>query len=64
MRRSESFDDLPWLKEGLPPILLETFPNSKFIYVQRDEASWKRSYRDWNKFRQNNNVDENKAEEA
>lgn len=27
-KRFESFDDLPWLKEDLLPILFETFPNS------------------------------------
>lgn len=63
-KRFESFDDLPWLKEDLLPILFETFPNSRYIYLQRDEASWKRSYKDWNKYHHNNDVDENKAWEA
>jgi hypothetical protein len=43
----DSFDDLPWLKEDMIPIMDEKFPNSKFIYLERDEASWKKSYNDW-----------------
>lgn len=43
----DSFDDLPWLKEDMIPILDKTFPNSKFIYLQRDETSWKASLYNW-----------------
>lgn len=43
----ESFDDLPWLKEDMIPILDKTFPNSKFVYLTRDERSWKVSYFNW-----------------
>jgi len=43
----ESFDDLPWLKEDMIPILDESFPNSKWIYPTREEEAWKRSYTRW-----------------
>ena len=43
----DSFDDLPWLKEDMIPILDQRFPNSKFIYLERDEESWVRSYDRW-----------------
>lgn len=43
----ESFDDLPWFKEDMIPILDNTFPGSKFIYLSRDEESWKNSYSRW-----------------
>jgi len=43
----DSFDDLPWLKEDMIPILDKTFPNSKFIYLTREEEAWKRSYYNW-----------------
>src|SRR5699024_4627029 len=29
----ESFDDLPWLKEDMIPVLDKHFPGSKFIYL-------------------------------
>ncbi|MEM7228668.1 MAG: sulfotransferase [Planctomycetota bacterium] len=45
--RFESFDDLPWLKEDLIPVLDEHFPGSKFIHLTRDEASWIRSLEAW-----------------
>jgi hypothetical protein len=43
----ESFDDLPWLKEDMVPILDRSFPGSKFVYLERDEISWKRSLAWW-----------------
>lgn len=43
----DSFDDLPWLKEDMIPLLDKTFINSKFIYLERDEISWKKSYENW-----------------
>lgn len=43
----DSVDDLPWLKEDMIPILDKVFPQSKFIYLERDEASWKRSIYHW-----------------
>lgn len=43
----ESFDDLPWLKEDMIPILDKVFPGSKFVYLVRDETSWKKSYFNW-----------------
>jgi len=45
--RFDSFDDLPWLKEDMIPILDREFPNSKFIYLTRDEKSWKQSLHNW-----------------
>lgn len=39
----EALDDLPWLKEDMIPVLDRVFPNSKFIYLTRDEKSWKNS---------------------
>lgn len=43
----DCFDDLPWLKEDMIPILDAAFPNSKFIYLYREEGAWKRSYARW-----------------
>ena len=43
----ESFDDLPWLKEEMIPILDFAFPDSKFVYLTRDEESWKNSFYHW-----------------
>lgn len=43
----DSFDDLPWLKEDMIPILDEAFPESKFIYLTREEESWKKSLSNW-----------------
>ncbi|KPQ31913.1 MAG: hypothetical protein HLUCCA11_22755 [Phormidesmis priestleyi Ana] len=43
----DSTDDLPWLKEDMIPILDKVFLGSKFIYLERDEASWKRSIYNW-----------------
>lgn len=45
--RFDSFDDVPWSKEAFIPILDEKFPNSKFIYLERDEESWKKSLINW-----------------
>jgi len=45
----ESFDDLPWLKETMIPILDRSFPGSKYIYLERDEISWKSSLAAWSK---------------
>ncbi len=43
----DSLDDLPWLKEDMIPILDKVFPGSKFIYLTRDEESWKNSIYHW-----------------
>ena len=43
----ESLDDLPWLKEDMIPVLDKVFPNSKFIYLIRDEESWQKSLYNW-----------------
>ena len=43
----ESFDDLPWLKEEMIPILDTHFPGSKFVYLERSEAEWKESLVRW-----------------
>ena len=56
----ESFDDLPWLKEDMIPILDESFPNSKWIYLTREEKAWKKSFKRWNS-KMGRNVDENEG---
>ena len=43
----ESFDDVPWLHEKMIPILDTAFPGSKFIYLTREEAAWKKSVYNW-----------------
>ncbi|MCH2214250.1 MAG: hypothetical protein MK086_03670 [Flavobacteriales bacterium] len=43
----ESFDDLPWLKEDMIPRLDAAFPNSKFVYLKREEEAWKKSLKNW-----------------
>lgn len=43
----DSADDLPWLKEDMIPILDKVFPNSKFIYLTRNEESWEKSLYTW-----------------
>jgi hypothetical protein len=57
----ESFDDLPWLKEDIIPILDKVFPKSKFVYLLRDEESWKKSYFNWRKKRFGDSPDVEKA---
>lgn len=44
----DSFDDLPWLTPIMIPKLDKAFPNSKFVYLIRDEKSWKNSYYNFN----------------
>ena len=56
----ESFDDLPWLKEDMIPILDESFPNSKWIYLTREEEAWKTSYKRWSN-KMGRKVDENQG---
>lgn len=43
----DSFDDLPWCKEELIPVLDEKFEGSKFVYMTRDEEGWKNSMKNW-----------------
>ncbi len=43
----DSLDDLPWLLEDMIPVMDSTFPNSKFIYLERDEESWRNSFKNW-----------------
>ena len=43
----DSLDDLPWLKEDMIPVLDKAFPNSKFVYLERNENSWKTSMYNW-----------------
>ena len=43
----DSTDDLPWLREDMIPILDRVFPESKFVYLTRDEESWKNSLYNW-----------------
>lgn len=45
--RFDSADDIPWSKPDMIPRLYNEFPNSKFIYLERDVESWKVSYRNW-----------------
>lgn len=45
--RFDSVDDLPWLRIDMIPILDKKFPHSKFIYLTRDEESWKKSLAKW-----------------
>lgn len=45
--RFDSLDDLPWLKQDMIPVLDKAFPNSKFIYLTRDEEAWKKSLYNW-----------------
>lgn len=59
----ESFDDLPWLKEDMIPVLDQKFPGSKFIYLERDEESWKKSLVNWTKNVTGNLIDAEKGYE-
>jgi len=43
----DSFSDLPWLKEDVIPVVDQAFPGSKFVYLTRDEESWKKSFYNW-----------------
>ncbi len=43
----DSTDDLPWFKEDMIPIIDKTFPNSKFVYMIREDEAWKKSYYNW-----------------
>ncbi|MCW3071672.1 MAG: hypothetical protein JWO44_1562 [Bacteroidetes bacterium] len=43
----DSFDDAPWLKEDMIPLLDKVFPRSKFVYLERDEESWLKSLNNW-----------------
>ncbi len=45
--RFDSTDDLPWLKADFIPTLDQRFPNSKFVYLYRDEEAWKKSMATW-----------------
>lgn len=47
VRKFDSFDDLPWYKEDMIPILDKTFPESKFVYLTRTDADWKSSFSRW-----------------
>ena len=43
----DSFDDLPWLKEDMIPVLDKVFPGSRFIYLEREETPWVESFQRW-----------------
>lgn len=60
----ESFDDLPWLKKEMIPLLDRTFPGSKFIDMHREEGSWKKSMSQWGKKQTGNAVDIDRALEG
>ena len=53
----ESFDDIPWNDEKLIPALDKNFPNSKFIYLQRDENEWLDSFKNWSDYLTSNEID-------
>ncbi len=59
--RFESFDDLPWLKEDMIPVLDKAFEGSKFIYLKRDEEKWKNSIKNWTEKVSSRKIDEEKA---
>lgn len=56
-RKFSSFDDLPWLREDVIPVIDRSFPGSQYIYLERDEASWKRSLARWGKLTFGQEVD-------
>ena len=43
----ESADDAPWNKIDIIPLLDHAFPNSRFVYLERDEEAWKQSVINW-----------------
>jgi len=43
----DSFDDIPWNDEKLIPILDKSYPNSKFIYLIREDKDWMSSFKNW-----------------
>lgn len=47
MNDFESADDAPWNKIDMIPLLYEAFPNSRFVYLHRDEELWKQSVVNW-----------------
>ncbi|MBR9921968.1 MAG: hypothetical protein GYB31_14100 [Bacteroidetes bacterium] len=54
----DSFDDLPWLLEDLIPVLDLEFPESKFVYLERNEADWLSSLRRWKKNVKNEEIND------
>jgi hypothetical protein len=51
----DTTSDIPWSHSELIPLLDKAFPNSKFIYLVRDESEWKPSYVKFHK--RMNNID-------
>lgn len=47
MERVDSVDDLPWLKKDFFPLIDNRFPGSRFIYLERDVETWKKSLTTW-----------------
>ena len=47
-QKFESFEDLPWSRPEIIRLMDQTFPGSKWIYSERDEESWKKSWVKWN----------------
>lgn len=47
-RKFESFEDLPWSRPDVIRLMDKAFPKSKWVYSERDEASWKKSWVKWN----------------
>lgn len=47
MDEFESADDAPWNRIDMIPLLDHAFPNSRFVYLSRDEEAWKQSVLNW-----------------
>lgn len=47
INKFDSFDDLPWMETSFISILDDKYPDSKFIYLERDEKEWKSSFKRW-----------------
>lgn len=62
--RFDSFDDLPWLRQDMIPILDAVFPGSRFVYLERDIASWERSYAEWTRLMNGREADMDRAKKA
>ena len=41
------FDELPWLKEDMIPLLDKNFVGSRFVYLERDKSLGRRRLRRW-----------------
>ena len=57
----DSTSDIPWSYPELIPLLYEVFPDSKFVYLTREENSWKKSYVKFHKRVNNYDADPNEG---